>query len=135
MVEGHDSDAARQTGLLGKPGISHVWGPMAGTAVLEGLTWQVATVTAIVTAIVIVIGTTIGTATAITIARGTANAPRKPPCSRGLSHFSRFWTIARARKSSGGSERERAAEYRSPRQDAHLRLLPCSPPQTVRAHF
>ena len=44
MGEGHDADAARQTGLLGKPGISHVWGPMAGTAVLGRVMWRTATV-------------------------------------------------------------------------------------------
>src|SRR6202047_1815823 len=44
MGEGFDSDAARQAGLLGKPRLSHLWGPMAGTAVLRPVTWRSATV-------------------------------------------------------------------------------------------
>src|ERR1700747_2752097 len=47
MGEGHDADAARQTRLLGKPRLSHLWGPMAGTAVLERVMWRVAKVVAV----------------------------------------------------------------------------------------
>src|SRR6202007_2041316 len=44
MGEGLDADAARQAGLLGKPRLSHLWGPMAGTAVLRPVTWRSAKV-------------------------------------------------------------------------------------------
>src|ERR1700746_311509 len=44
MGEGHDADAARQTRLLGKPRLSHLWGSMEGTAVLERVTWRTAKV-------------------------------------------------------------------------------------------
>ena len=44
MGEGLDADAARQAGLLGRPRLSHLWGPMAGTAVLGRVTWRSATV-------------------------------------------------------------------------------------------
>src|SRR5246127_5409471 len=44
MGEGLNADAARQAGLLGKPRLSHLWGPMAGTAVLRPVTWRTATV-------------------------------------------------------------------------------------------
>src|ERR1700747_864460 len=44
MGEGLNADAARQAGLLGKPRLSHLWGPMAGTAVLRPVTWRSAKV-------------------------------------------------------------------------------------------
>src|ERR1700756_457100 len=44
MGEGLDADAPRQAGLLGKPRLSHLWGPMAGTAVLRPVTWRSAKV-------------------------------------------------------------------------------------------
>src|SRR5580704_12140533 len=44
MGERDDADAARQTGLLGEPRLSHLWGPMEGTAVLGRVTWRAATV-------------------------------------------------------------------------------------------
>ena len=47
MGEGHDADAPRQTGFLGKPRLSHLWGSMEGTAVLERVTWRVAKVVAV----------------------------------------------------------------------------------------
>src|ERR1700740_1416618 len=47
MGEGHDGDAERQTGLLGKPRLPHLWGSMAGTAVLERVTWRAAKVVAV----------------------------------------------------------------------------------------
>src|ERR1700740_1328151 len=47
MGEGHDGDAERQTGFLGKPWLPHLWGSMAGTAVLERVTWRAATVVAV----------------------------------------------------------------------------------------
>src|SRR6201987_498951 len=40
MGEGLNADAARQAGLLGRPRLSHLWGPMAGTAVLRPVTWR-----------------------------------------------------------------------------------------------
>src|SRR5246127_1822325 len=47
MGDGHDADAARQTGFLGKPWLPHLWGSMAGTAVLERVTWRAANVVAV----------------------------------------------------------------------------------------
>src|ERR1700756_152522 len=44
MGEGLDADAPRQAGLLGRPRLSHLWGPMAGTAVLRPATWRSARV-------------------------------------------------------------------------------------------
>src|SRR5216684_2989601 len=44
MGEGLDADVTRQAGLLGRPRLSHIWGPMAGTAVLGRVTWHSATV-------------------------------------------------------------------------------------------
>src|SRR6201997_2591566 len=44
MGEGLNADAARQAGLLGKPRLSHLWGPMAGTTVLRPVTWRSAKV-------------------------------------------------------------------------------------------
>src|SRR5919108_30666 len=43
MGQGHDPDAARQAGFLGKPRLSHLWRPMEGTAVL-GVKWRTGTV-------------------------------------------------------------------------------------------
>src|SRR5580692_3690671 len=40
MGEGLDADVTRQAGLLGKPRLSYLWGPMAGTAVLRPMTWR-----------------------------------------------------------------------------------------------
>src|SRR5215468_11605597 len=44
MGEAHDTDAARQTRFLGKHRLPHLWGPMAGTAILGRVTWRTATV-------------------------------------------------------------------------------------------
>src|SRR3989441_11435289 len=44
MGEGLDADVTRQAGLLGRPRLSHLWRPMAGTAVLGRVTWRSATV-------------------------------------------------------------------------------------------
>src|SRR2546425_8213426 len=44
MGEGLDADVTRQAGLLGRPRLSHLWRPMAGTAVLGRVTWRTATV-------------------------------------------------------------------------------------------
>src|SRR5262245_30701416 len=44
MGEAHDTDAARQTRFLGKHRLPHLWGPMAGTAILGRVTWRAATV-------------------------------------------------------------------------------------------
>src|SRR6201993_636550 len=44
MGEGPNADAARQAGLLGKPRLSHLWGPMAGTTVLRPVMWRSAKV-------------------------------------------------------------------------------------------
>src|SRR6201997_3986924 len=44
MGDGHDADAARQTGFLGKPWLPYLWGSMAGTAVLGRVTWRSAKV-------------------------------------------------------------------------------------------
>src|SRR6202007_1239560 len=48
MGEGLDADVTRQAGLLGRPRLSHLWGPMAGTALFgrPGM-WRVGTVVAL----------------------------------------------------------------------------------------
>src|ERR1700751_5400481 len=65
MGEGLNADAARQAGLLGRPRLSHLWGPMAGTAVLRPVTWRSATV----------VGLRDETATARTIALAVRDWP------------------------------------------------------------
>src|SRR4029077_5751753 len=45
MGEGLDADVKRQAGLLGRPRLSHLWGPMAGTALFgRPVLWRVGTV-------------------------------------------------------------------------------------------
>src|SRR5258708_38581424 len=44
MGEGPDPDVTRQAGLLGRSRLSHLWGPMAGTAVLRPVIWRSGTV-------------------------------------------------------------------------------------------
>src|ERR1700741_2116926 len=65
MGEGPNSNAPRQPRLLGKPRLSHVWGPMAGTAVLRPVTWRSAKV----------VGLRDETATARTIALAVRDWP------------------------------------------------------------
>src|ERR1700739_3339227 len=65
MGEGLNADAARQAGLLGKPRLSDLWGPMAGTAVLRPVTWRSARV----------VGLRDETATARTIALAVRDWP------------------------------------------------------------
>jgi ferredoxin-NADP reductase len=65
MGEGLDTDATRQAGLLGRARLSHLWGPMAGTAVLGRVTWRSATV----------VGLRDETATARTIALAVRDWP------------------------------------------------------------